>query len=130
MATMTPFILDGVTYNVFVTALKRSFSVLDTDQTGRTQDGEMYRDIVGTYYNYEMTVQANGSDVAALDRLWEALSQPVVSHVCVFPYNQTTLTQRMYVTSGSQEVRQLTKNKTYWNGITFSFVAMSPKVVP
>jgi len=64
--SLQPFLLDGVAYNVSVTGLKRSFSVLDTDNSGRTQDGEMYRDIIGTFYNYEMTVRQRGDDRAAL----------------------------------------------------------------
>lgn len=127
---MTPFTLDGRTYNVAVTALTRKFSVLDTDQTGRTQDGNMYRDIIGTYYNYEMTVQPKNNDPGALDALWDALSQPVASHVCTFPYNQTTMTQTMYVTSGEQPVHMLYPNKTEWGEIKFSFIAMSPRLTP
>lgn len=130
MPTTTPFLLDGRAYNVFVTSLIRKFAVLDTDGSGRTQDGEMHRDIIGTYYNYSMTVQARAGDMDALDALWEAVSQPAVSHVCVFPYGQRTLTQRMHVTSGEQAVRQLTAEKTFWDSIKLSFVAMSPAVIP
>lgn len=128
--SVQPFLLDGVAYNVSVTSLKRSFSVLDTDKSGRTQDGEMYRDIIGTFYNYEMTVRAHADDLTALDAFWEAISQPVTSHVCTFPYNQATITQRMYVTGGDQQLRLLQKNKIYWNELSIKFVAMAPKVIP
>lgn len=130
MPTTTPFLLDGRAYNVSVTSLVRKFSVLDRGSSGRTQDGVMYRDVIGTYYNYEMTVRRKGSDAAALDQLWEAVSRPDVSHVCTFPYGQQTLTQRMYVTSGEQAVRLLTPGKSYWNELKLSFVAMEPRVVP
>lgn len=129
MAIQT-FLLDGESYNVSVTKLTRKFSVLDTDKTGRTQNGEMYRDPIGTYYNYSMTVCARNSDEAALDAFWEAISRPDVSHVCVFPYGQETLTQKMYVTSGEQSLRLMTEEKNYWDEISINFIAMSPKVVP
>ena len=130
MATLKPFVLDGKEYNVHVTKLTRKFSVLDTGKTGRTQDGEMYRDIVGTYYNYSMTVCERNDDAASLDAFWEAVSSPAESHDCIFPYGQDTLSQKMYVTSGEQDVRILTASKTHWKEINVNFVAMSPKVIP
>lgn len=130
MATAQPFLLDGVAYNVYVSKLTRKFSVQDTSKTGRTQSGDMYRDVIGTFYNYSMTVEQRGSDAASLDAFWEAISQPVDSHVCVFPYGQTTLTQRMYITSGEQDLVCRTPERTDWGILNVSFIAMSPKVVP
>lgn len=130
MTTVKPFLLDGVSYNVIVSKLTRKFSIQDTTKTGRTQSGDMYRDVIGTFYNFSMTVEQNGDDAAALDSFWEAISQPVDSHVCVFPYGQNTLTQRMYITSGEQDVVRLSTERTDWGILNVSFVAMSPKVVP
>lgn len=130
MATVKPFLLDGVAYNVIVTKLTRKFSVQDTAKTGRVQSGDMYRDIIGTFYNYSMTVEQIGTDAAALDAFWEAISKPVDSHVCVFPYGQTTLTQRMYITSGEQDLVRIAQERTDWGVLNVSFIAMSPRVVP
>lgn len=130
MAAVTSFLLDGVAYNVWVKKLTRKFAVLDTSKTGRTQNGAMYRDVIGTYYNYTMVVEGKAGDQIALDDFWEAVSQPEKSHVCVFPYNQTTLTQQMYVTGGEQDLVTLTEEGTVWGELTMNFVAMVPKVVP
>ena len=130
MAGIQVFLLDGEPYNVHVTALTRKFSVLDSDKTGRVQSGAMYRDPIGTFYNYSMTVAAKDSDEEALEAFWEAVSRPDKSHECRFPYGQDTLTQRMYVTSGEQDLRLLTASKAYWGEISLNFVAMKPKVVP
>ena len=54
---MQQYLLDGVAYNVSVTKLSRKFSIMDAEGSGRTQNGEMYRDVVGTFYNYSMTVE-------------------------------------------------------------------------
>lgn len=122
--------MDGIAYNVRVSKMTRKFSVQDSDKTGRTQDGEMYRDIVGTFYNYSMTVEQMDDDVDSFDNFWESISQPVESHVCVFPYNQSTMTQRMYITSGEQELVKKTPEKTQWGEISISYIAMSPRVIP
>lgn len=124
------FTIDGVGYDVNVVKLIRKFSVLDSEKSGRTMDGAMYRDPVGTFYNYEMTVSPDPGDPAALDAFWEAISKPVASHVCVFPYNQKTLTQRMYVTSGEQGLTVINENVSLWGEISISFIAMEPKVTP
>ena len=128
--TSQPFLLDGKAYNLRVSKLTRKFSVLDTGKSGRTQNGTMYRDVIGTYYNYSMTVERCGQDYEALDAFWEAISQPEKSHVCVFPYNQETLSQQMYITSGEQTLLSRTEKRTMWGEITLSFIAMTPKVVP
>lgn len=125
-----PFTMDGIEYNVSVDALDRAFTITDAVKAKATQDGEIYRDLVGTYYNYSMVVSERNGDRAALDSFWDAISKPVPSHVCTFPYNQDTITQRMYVTAGKQAIRQINENSTVWDSITISFVAKSPKVLP
>ena len=124
------FTLDGKSYAVHVTSLVRKFSVLDTQQAGRTMDGKMYRDVIGTYYNYTMTVEADPENPAALDALWEAVSQPAESHVCVFPYGQRNLTQRMYVTAGEQPLTRIYNGSRLWGALTLEFIAMEPEVTP
>ena len=124
------FLLDGVAYNVHVTKLTRKFSVMDTEKSGRTMDGEMYRDPIGTFFNYTMTVSPNGSDPKAMDDFWEAICQPVASHVCVFPYGQKTLTQRMYVTSGEQDLTLIRPGANHRGELSINFIAMGPKVTP
>ena len=127
---MQVFTMDGVAYNVSVTALTRKFSVMDTDKSGRTQDGAMYRDVVGTFYNYAMTVEQQGGDAGSLEAFWEAISSPKASHVCVCPYGQKTLTQRMYVTGGEQALQRMDDRGNYWGEIAVSFIAMEPEVIP
>ena len=49
MAEMEVFRVDGVPYNVRVMELTRNFSIVEKGKVGRTQDGQMYRDIFGTF---------------------------------------------------------------------------------
>lgn len=130
MSNIQVFLLDGVPYNVNVLELTRKFSVMDTDKSGRTMDGVMFRDVIGTYYNYTMTVAVRDGDEAALDAFWNAISRPDESHACTFPYGQRTLTQQMYVTSGSQSLQMMRENKNQWGEIQVNFIAMAPEVTP
>lgn len=130
MANIQVFQMDGIPYHVSVTALTRKFSVMDTDKSGRTQDGAMYRDVIGTFYNYTMTIVERDGDAASLEAFWEAISSPQTSHVCEFPYGQKTLTQRMYVTSGEQALRRMDPDRNHWGEVTVNFIAMAPEVTP
>ena len=122
--------MDGIAYPVRVLALKRKFSLVETGVSGRTQDGQMYRDLFGTYYHYTMTVAQQGEDTQPLDAFWEAVSCPENSHICVFPYGQKTLTQRMYVVGGEQSLLRMDRDKNHWGELQIDFVAMAPEVTP
>ena len=129
MPRLQVFLMDGKSYNVSVTSLTRKFSVMDTDKSGRTQNGAMYRDVIGTFYNYSMTIEEQDSDADALEAFWTAISDPKkASHVCVFPYGQNTLTQNMYVTSGEQKLQFMEPGKNYWGELNVNFIAMEPEV--
>lgn len=130
MESNQAFLMDGIAYKVRVSKMTRKFSIQDTEKSGRVQAGDMYRDIVGTFYNYSMTVEPKDGDVEAYDDFWEAISQPVESHACEFPYNQSTLTQEMYITSGEQDIVRKTPTMTEWGEISLSYIAMAPKVTP
>lgn len=125
-----PFVMDGIEYNVSVEALERSFTIAEATRAKTALNGEKYRDIVGTYYNYTMVVSERNGDREALDAFFDAISNPVDSHICVFPYGQNTLTQRMYVMAGTQPIRKITSGHTEWQSMTVAFYAKAPKVMP
>ena len=124
------FTLDGRTYNVRVTALQRKFSVQDFRQPGRTMDGKLHRDVLGTYYHYSMTVAPLEGYESEMDTLWQAVSQPVESHLCLFPYSQQALQQQMYITGGSQELTVIRQGVRRWGSLTLEFTATEPEVLP
>ena len=122
------FTYDGKSYNITVTALSRSFSKLSTDKSGRTQDGNMFIDLIGTYYNYTLTFKATPENQTELGRFWEDISaaKPFVS--VSFPYNQTSLTFTAYVTNGDQKLvrRDPKTGKNFWDELTVNFIAKEP----
>ncbi len=122
--------MDGNLYNVRVLSLKRNFAIEEKGKTGRTQDGQMFRDVFGTYYHYTMKIAEQNGDQAALEAFWEAISQPKISHSCIFPYGQSMLTQRMYVTGGEQELRRMGNDGNLWGEMVVHFLAVEPEVTP
>lgn len=124
------FSIDGKEYGgVHVVSLKRSFSVLDGENAGRTMDGAMQRDIIGTYYNYSMEIDPSGSSPEEYDALYETLSAPVDSHNIVVPYGQGTLEFKAYVSNGEDEMFQAVE-ANQWNNLSINFIAMKPQRRP
>ena len=123
------FTVDGVSYKVRVPAggLTRSFQVLDGKNAGRLLSGTMARDIIGTYYNYQLQIEREGASLEEYDRLYEVLSAPTSFHSVTFPYGQSTLTFQAYVTEGSDNLLRQSGGKNYWTGLTIKFVAKSPE---
>lgn len=119
--------VDGKKYDVLVTGLKRSFQVLDGENAERALSGRMIRDIIGTFYNYEMTLQPKIGKYADYDALYEVLSAPVASHKVVLPYGQRTLTFNAYVTAGQDNLIRKKSTESYWTGLTVQFIAMAPQ---
>ena len=103
------FSIDGVELRVNVIKLERGFSVTDTENSGRTQDFSMHRDVAGTFYNI--------------------ISAPVESHRMIFPYGQETLEFKAYVTQGKDSLKRI-DGKNLWSGLSVYFVAMAPQRRP
>lgn len=127
---MTVFTVDGKAYpGLAVMELKRSFSVLDTANSGRTiADGKMHRDIIGTYYNYELTLKIMNQQ--QYDDFYEIISSPTTSHVVTLPYGQGSMTMDAYVTDGEDSLKLITEKGNLWDEITIKFVAMEARRTP
>lgn len=124
------FTLDGKEYrHLHVVSLKRSFAVLDGENAGRTMDGAMQRDIIGTYYNYSMEIDPEDSDPDEYDELYEAISAPVNSHEVTFPYGRKTLSFRAYVANGDDELFDASDGNR-WDNLSINFIAMKPQRRP
>ena len=120
------FLLDGESYYLEVLSLTREFEIRQQNEPCHTLDGACHRQLLGTYCHYTMTVRSRG-DQAELERFWNAVSRPVSYIECTFPYGQDTLTQKMYVESGSQGLLDATAGNL-WDTITIRFRGLQPQV--
>lgn len=119
--------VDGKKYNVLVTGLTRNFQVLDGENAERTLSGTMIRDIIGTFYNYEMKLMPMVGKYGDYDALYQVLSAPQDSHSVVLPYGQGTLSFRAYVTAGQDNLIRKKPGESYWTGLAVQFIAMAPQ---
>lgn len=124
------FLMDGKEYQLEVGELERSFAVTDTEQSGRTADYSMHRDIIGTFYNYTMKVYPDIRNLDSYDAFYDAITDPnYESHEMTFPYNQETLTFQAYVSQGKDKLMSR-KGRNIWalkDGLSLTFTAMEPQ---
>lgn len=120
-------VVDGVEYtNIHVVSLKRSAEVLDGPNATRTTSGSMVRDIIGTFYNYSVSIDADEASIEEYDDLYEVLTSPEDSHYVEFPYAQETKSFTAYVTKVDDELERVDKY-SHWGNMSFQFIAMGPE---
>lgn len=127
---MNVFTIDGVPYNVAVTKFERTFAVTDTDKAGRSINGNMIRDIIGTFYNYSMSIDSRNVSQGEYNSLYQILSAPVDSHNFVFPYNGETISFKGYVTNGKDTLKTMKEGKNKWTGLEINIISMEPQRRP
>ena len=77
-------IIDGETFKVPITEMKRKGDIMDIEAK-RTEDGVLHREtVVGTYYNYSLTFGPI-TDPQVYERLWWVLTTPIASHQIQLP---------------------------------------------
>lgn len=109
--------------------LERSFEKLSSNKSGRTQDGYMHIFLIGTYYNYTMTIKKRIScPDEEWDELWNVLSSKTPYHYIKVPYNQGSITFKAYITSGKQKIARFDKKSQVakWGEINITFTACDP----
>ncbi|MFR4979414.1 MAG: hypothetical protein ACLUDG_10910 [Butyricicoccus sp.] len=125
------FTLDGTEYDVFVTSLKRDADIKDGKNSSTTLSGRYRRDVVGTFYNYDMDIGTNRTDPEQYDRLYEVLTSPQNQpHTITLPYGQSTITFTAYIKSVSDTMPLKKDGRTAWTELSVKFEAEKPQRRP
>lgn len=122
--------LDGKDYDVQVTGISRSAEIRDGQNADTLLSGRYSRDIIGTYYNYDVTFGTSKLSPADYDALYEVLTAPQDYHTLTIPYGQATKTFEVYITNVTDTLRRMTRNYNHWGDLTVSLIAIEPMRVP
>lgn len=127
--------IGGKVWDVLVTEISESFSILYSENTGRTmsQGAGMTLDPLGTFFNHKVTFQRKQGFEKKYDALWDFVSIPRYDGIDVeIVHNQTTLKYKAYISQGERALKRIdTKtNKVYWDKFTLNIVPMSAQVIP
>ena len=124
------FKIDGASYNISIINLTRKAIIKDGKNAGNVMSGEYVRDVVGTYYNYTITIGTKNLDAVEYDNLFEVLSAPVDFHSVEMPYGQGVITFDAYITDVSDELRRMRDEGNLWANLDITFYAKSPRGTP
>lgn len=120
------FKIDGEEFEVGVISLSRDGNLLDGPNVMRFLDGDMTRDLIGTYINYSMNIGTSEMNPADYDRLYEIVTAPVDFHDATFPYGQQTVSQKMYVANVSDELVKQGESGNVWGNMQIKYTAKKP----
>lgn len=121
------FKIDGKGFSgVGVESLKRSFRIPDGTNAGDMLSGDYERDLVGTYYDYDLVITTSDLAVNEYDALFEALSAPVNSHIVEMPYGMTSITFEAMIEGGDDELIPM-DDGTWWGNLNVSIRAKKPQ---
>lgn len=122
----TVFKIDNQEFDVIVSDITRSFIVQDTPNTTRRANLDMYREIIGTFYNYSITLSSNNLKASDYDALYEIISAPKDFHNIELPYGQAVLSFSGYVTQGKDQLSSMLGGNK-WGKLTFNIIAKEPQ---
>ncbi|MEG1863393.1 MAG: hypothetical protein RR198_07265 [Oscillospiraceae bacterium] len=117
--------IDGQAYNVGIVSLKRTADFLDSEATTRLENGDMFRDLIGVYFNYELKLEPS-ANTNEYNRLWEKLTESVEFHTVTVPYANSTFTFVAYFANVSDELLLQNNSINYWKNLSVNFKAKTP----
>ena len=122
MANSKYIIIDNVEYKVPIVDLQRKGDILDLT-ANRTEDGVLHREVIGTYYNYTLSIGVV-NDPDLYETLWNVLTAPVASHYIELPHDHIRF--EGYFGSCKDNISMVTEDGYKAKGLSFNLVATRP----
>lgn len=119
------FSVDGVEWPVEI-KVERLPEVRESDLSGTLVTGTQFRDILGTFLRFRVTITVPYDMRSEYAALYELLTDPVDGHVFVLPYNSTEITVTGAVKNFSDLRYPLPDGGSYWAGGSFDVEANHP----
>ena len=118
--------IDGIGYKIGIIKVTRK-ATINYENHGTTLDGIEHADPLGTYYDYEVTINTLALNVAEYDSLYEVLTAPVEYHFVTLPYGQESISFRARIKLSSDNINANYKNFRSWTGLKITFEAIEPQ---
>ena len=127
--------IGGRSYDVIVTAIEESFTILYSENTGRVlgEGAPMTLDPLGTFFSLTVTFKRSKENVAEFDRLYEYLSTPRYDGIPIeIVHGQTTLQYEAYVSQGKRTLLRIAEKvkRVLWGELQVNFIPTKAQVIP
>lgn len=128
-------VIGGKAYDVIVTAIEESFTILYSDNTGRSTgiSAPMILDPLGTFFSHKVTFRRSKENVQEFDALYDFLTAPRYDGFDIeIAHKQTILKYKCYVSQGTRTLQRIAERlkKVLWGEMTIDFVPMEAQIVP
>lgn len=120
-------VIDGKSYAVRITELKRTADILDK-YAERDETGELHREVIGTFYNYQLKIGVKMGERDLYNELFDVLSAPVESHRVELPHDHVEF--EGYFSSIADNIKLVDDDGFDANGLSCKLTAMKPRRTP
>lgn len=127
--------IGGRVWDVLVTEITESFTILYSKNTGRTMDASMTLDPLGTFFNYKVKFSRKQGKEIQYDELFDFLSRPRYDGIEInIVHNQALWDSPFmaYVSQGERSLKRIDPQtgKIYWDSFTANIIPMKAQVLP
>lgn len=128
--------INGKVYDVLVVGIEESFSVLYSENTGRTiSNGRMILDPIGTFFNYKVTFARKAGFEKQYDDLFDLFAKPRHDGIEINIVHNQALWDKpfeAYVSQGSRSLKRIDEKtgKVYWDRFSVNIIPMEAQVLP
>lgn len=116
--------IDNEEFGMGLIKIDRNCDVLDK-VAKRTMDGDLYREILGVYFNYTLTF-GTFWDMDQYDRLYKKLTAKQEFHIISIPSNKGYMTFKGYISKVTDHIEYVNGSNRRITGLTCSFVSKKP----
>lgn len=116
--------IDGIYFDIPLVSIKRTADFLDK-YAERTEDGDIKRELIGVYFNYQMSFGTIENDTL-YEALFDKLTEPVEFHDFSLPTVKGSYQFRGYISSVSDEVEKVLTKTAGFKGLQCKFTAKQP----
>lgn len=116
--------IDDTYFDIPLVSIKRTADFLDK-YAERTEDGDLKRELIGVYFNYQMSFGTIDDDTI-YEALWSKLTEPVEFHDFDLPTVGGRYAFRGYISGVSDEIEKVLSDTAKFKGLQCKFTAKAP----
>lgn len=114
--------IDSVDYDIDIISIDMAADMLDK-YAERTTDGILHRELIGVYYNFEITFASGYKNPVEYANLWRKLTEAVDFHEVTLWDEDGEYTQWGYFANTRHVISKVKSGAPYWKSLSTAFIA-------